>query len=60
VFTYYVLKHWRDREGQFSAGPITFGSLVDYLGRSLASHPGVALPAHSFTGVGATFQLRPA
>jgi uncharacterized caspase-like protein len=59
VFTHYVLKHWRDRDGLHPSGRITFGSLVDYVGQAMPQHhPTVPLPVYNGVGVGGTFVLR--
>jgi hypothetical protein len=59
IFTSYVLKHWRDREGGPASGRITFGSLVDYVGEALRQHgPDVPLPVYNGVGVGGTLVLR--
>jgi uncharacterized caspase-like protein len=60
IFTYYELRHWRDRDGASTRDEITFGSLVDYVGRSMAAHGrDVALPVFNGVGLGATLRLRP-
>src|SRR5262249_48056874 len=53
VFTHYVLRHWRDLEGDHPPGRITFGSLVDYVGRVMAEkHPELPLPVYNGMGEG--------
>jgi hypothetical protein len=60
IFTYYVLRHWRDRDGVGPRDAITFGSLVDYVGRSMAAHGrDVPLPVFNGIGMGGTLCLRP-
>src|SRR5262249_46968820 len=57
VFTYHVLRHWRDLDGAHAPAPITVFSLVDYVCRTMArDHPDVPLPV--FSGAGVTFELR--
>jgi uncharacterized caspase-like protein len=61
IFTYYVLRHWRDREGVRPGDAITFGSLVDYVGGSMEAHgQDVPLPVFNGVGMGSTLCLRPA
>jgi hypothetical protein len=58
VFTHYVLRHWRDRDDAPASGRITFGSLIDYVGRMMPQDPRqVSLPVYSGVGVGSTFVL---
>lgn len=57
VFTYHVLRHWRDLDGAHPPNPVTVFSLVDYLGRVMPrDHPDVPLPV--FSGTGVAFELR--
>jgi uncharacterized caspase-like protein len=59
VFTYHVLRHWRDLDGAPPSGLVTFGSLVDYVGQRIASdHPEVPLPVYNGVGKGGTIILR--
>jgi len=37
VFTHHVLRHWRDRDDAPPSGRVTFGSLIDYVGRVMRS-----------------------
>jgi hypothetical protein len=58
LFTYHVLKHWRDLDGA-AAGLVSFASLVDYVGSRMAElHRGLPLPVSSWVGEGPTFVLR--
>ncbi|MFC1597012.1 caspase domain-containing protein [Planctomycetota bacterium] len=59
IFTHYVLRHWRDLDGDHPPDSITFGTLIDYVGRMLPKcHPDAALPVYSGVGMGGTLVLR--
>jgi hypothetical protein len=59
VFTYYILRHWRDLDGAPPDGTITFGSLVDYVTLQIAQHhPQAPRPISSWAGKGGSFVLR--
>jgi uncharacterized caspase-like protein len=59
VFTHHVLKHWRDLDDAPNSGLITFGSLVDYVGRMMTrGSADDSLPVYNGIGVGPTFSLR--
>jgi hypothetical protein len=59
VFTHYILKHWRDLEGEHPRDRITFGTLVDYVGRIMAEkHPDLPLPVYNGMGEGGMLILR--
>jgi uncharacterized caspase-like protein len=59
VFTYYVLKHWRDLDGHHPPDRITFASLIDYVGQRMPQeHPELPLPVFNGTGLGAPMILR--
>jgi uncharacterized caspase-like protein len=59
VFTHYVLRHWRDLDDAPASGHVTFGSLIDYVGRMMPQDPRqVSLPVYNGVGVGSTFVLR--
>jgi uncharacterized caspase-like protein len=59
VFTHYVLKHWRDLEGEHPAGRITLGSLIEYLAQVMArDHPDLPLPVYGGWGEGGMLALR--
>jgi hypothetical protein len=59
VFTHYVLRHWRDLEGDHPPGRITFGSLVDYVGRVMKEkHDNLPPPVYNGMGEGGFLVLR--
>jgi uncharacterized caspase-like protein len=59
VFTYYVLRHWRDLDGYHPSDQITFGSLIDYVGHNMPrDHPELPLPVYNGIGMGGTVILR--
>jgi hypothetical protein len=59
VFTYYVLRHWRDLDGYHPPDQITFGSLIDYVGQNMPrDHPELPLPVYNGIGMGGTVILR--
>jgi hypothetical protein len=60
VFTHYVLRHWRDRDGHHFPEGVTFDSLVRYVAAAMKDHrPSVPLPVYSGTGEGPFVVLRP-
>jgi hypothetical protein len=59
VFTYYILKHWRDLDGHHPPDQITFASLIDYVGQRMPQdHPELPLPVFNGTGLGGSLVLR--
>ncbi len=59
IFTYYILRHWRDLDGRLLDNRVTFGTLVDYVGNEMQkNYPDLPLPAYNGIGTGPTFVLR--
>jgi uncharacterized caspase-like protein len=59
VFTHYVLRHWRDLDGDVYEEGVTFDSLVRYVARAMKRHqPNVPAPVYSGSGEGDFFVLR--
>src|SRR5262249_54787715 len=47
VFTYHVLRHWRDLDGIPPSGRVTFNSLIEYVGEKInIDHPEVPRPVY--------------
>jgi uncharacterized caspase-like protein len=59
VFTFSVLRHWRDGEGVGEGGRVTFNSLAEYVSHEMPRVlPVAAPPVHSIVGEGPSPLLR--